>query len=181
MALCTSETFYTPHAIRASVSVLPGPIFSFSGHLDSKIELFFEIWALLDHKNVLDRVILCSYGLDMHFWGFLHPPGHPGKCSRVFWPYFQLLRPAKLENRAIFRYLALFVGSNRDFLTSSAHLKGFRAFLKGVFFHQSILLYLGSSPFFSWGSSPSRFFFTSFLVTPVFFLGFRGFFADSGA
>ena len=46
-ALCTFEALYTPHALRASVSVLPGLIFSFYGHLDLKKDCFFDIWAIL--------------------------------------------------------------------------------------------------------------------------------------
>ena len=73
-----------------------------------KMTIFLCVWALLARTNVLDRVILCSYGRTVHFWGLVHPPRPPGKCFRASWPYFQLLRPSRLEKRLIFRYLGTF-------------------------------------------------------------------------
>ena len=44
----------------------------------------------------------------MHFWGLIPPTGCPGKWFRASWPYFELLRPFRLEIRSIFRFFLIF-------------------------------------------------------------------------
>ena len=141
-ALCTFEALYTPHALRASVSVLPGLIFSFYGHLDFKKDWFFDIWALFTRKMKSETVIFAPNGLHMHFWVVSHPTGTSGKCFRASWPYFELLTPSRLENRSIFRYLGTFWVPKYRFLDFRGYFRYSLGILKGVnllWIHPTIL------------------------------------------
>ena len=97
---------YTHRGLRADFSVLPCLIFSY-GHLDLKKDWFFDIWALFTRKMKSETVIFDPNGPKMHFWVVSHPTGTSG-CFRASWPYFQLLRPSRLQKRLIFRYLGTF-------------------------------------------------------------------------
>ena len=44
----------------------------------------------------------------MHFWGLIPPTGCPGKWFRASCPYFELLRPFRLEIRSISRFFLIF-------------------------------------------------------------------------
>ena len=134
-ALCTFEALYTPHALRASVSVLPGLIFSFYGHLDLKKDWFFDIWALFTRKMKSETVIFAPNGLNMHFWVVSHPTGTSGKCFRASWPYFELLTPSRLENRSIFRYLGTFWVPKYRFLD----FRGYFRYFLGIYERGNLL------------------------------------------
>ena len=125
--ICTSEWFHTPQALRGSVSVLPGLIFSFYGHLDFKKDWFFDIWALFTRKMKSEPVIFAPSGLNMHFWVVSHPTGTSGKCFRASWPYFELLTPSRLENRSIFPIFGHFLSAKIQIL----RLQGLFSILSG--------------------------------------------------
>ena len=141
-ALCTFEELYTPHALRASVSVLPGLISSFYGHLDLKKDWLFDTWALFTRKMKSETVIFAPNGLNMHFWVVSHPTGTSGKCFRASWPYFELLTPSRLEKRLIFRCLATFLSAKIQILRLQGVFSTLQPFYKGVnllWIHPTIL------------------------------------------
>ena len=111
--ICTFEWFHTPQALRGSVSVLSGLIFSFYGHLDLKIDRFFDIWALFTEKWSLRQWYLRQVGF-ICTSEVSHPTGTSGKCFRASWPHFELLTHLDLKIDQFFDIWALFECQNTD-------------------------------------------------------------------